>query len=714
MSVHRAGENFDRYHLEKKLGQGAFSQVFLATDKIRDIQVALKILSPISTDNDRALFQREVRTLMLLSNHEHIVTILDFGTEDATGDPFIATEYAPKGSLKEMLSGQAPLNQVVQYVKQIANALRYAHDYRVIHRDVKPGNIFIGANEGLLLGDFGLSVQYSSGLVQSEGSQGSGTPLYMAPEQIRGNAQYNSDQYALAVVTYEWLCGSPPFTGMQLEAWSQHLFSLPQPLRERNSMIPMAVESVVMKGLQKKAEDRYSDVLVYADALEAASKASTTEIPRPYTNRPPSPTAAYPSRIIHSVNTTASTGVVVAESGGDYRSINAAIRSVSDNTRILLKPGIYEGPIFLTKPVEIVGDGPREDVIIQSSGGSCVVMSTSLATVRNLTLQCLAGQKHKKFSAVEIPRGLLKLEDCDITSDSLSCIIIRSAEALPHIQNCWIHGSNENGILIYDNAQGLIEHCHIFGNRLSGVEIKEEGRPTLYECDIYQGKQDGLFIHDHGKGRIEKCRIYENNLSGIEIKDDSHPVLIGCHIHSNVSDGILIWRGSGGTIEGCFIYENAVSGVVIKGSHPTLLGCTIRDGKQVGIFAQEAGQGNIQDCHIFRHAFSGVEIKGEHSDLTLNQCTIYDCRGSGVLIQDSGTGTIRDCTIFTNSWAGIEIREKGRADIFKCKIRQNKRVGIHAHDQAAGKVEKSDLTDNVRGPLDIDGSSSIQQYGNHV
>ena len=114
-------------------------------------------------------------------------------------------EYAPNGSLHQKHHRQQlPLTTVVQYVKQVASALQYAHDDQFIHRDVKPHNIFIGQKGELLLGDFGIAVLSSTGLVSLLQSQGqAGTPVYMAPEQIKGKPSRSSDQYALAVITYE-------------------------------------------------------------------------------------------------------------------------------------------------------------------------------------------------------------------------------------------------------------------------------------------------------------------------------------------------------------------------------------------------------------------------------------------------------------------------------------------------------------------------------
>src|SRR6202007_2863759 len=136
--------------------------------------------------------------------HPHIIRVLDFDVKD--GIPFLVMDYAPNGSLRRIHPKgiPLPLPTVISYVKQLADALQYAHDQKLIHRDVKPENMLIGRNDEILLSDFGLAmVTYNSS--QESPRDSSGTIAYMAPKQARGNPRPASDQYALAVSVYEWL-----------------------------------------------------------------------------------------------------------------------------------------------------------------------------------------------------------------------------------------------------------------------------------------------------------------------------------------------------------------------------------------------------------------------------------------------------------------------------------------------------------------------------
>ena len=164
-----------------------------------------------------------------------------------------------------------PLPLVIAAVKQVAAALHYAHERKVIHRDVKPENLLVGRQEEVLLSDFGLATLAQSTSQLSRSAQGTaGTVAYMAPEQIEGHPRAASDQYALAVVVYEWLCGQRPFEGSVSEVMVQHLSLPPPPLRERVPTISAEMEQVVLQALAKDHKERFVSVQAFALALERA------------------------------------------------------------------------------------------------------------------------------------------------------------------------------------------------------------------------------------------------------------------------------------------------------------------------------------------------------------------------------------------------------------------------------------------------------------
>src|SRR5918912_761438 len=205
------GQHLGPYQLIQVLGQGHWAAVYLGEHRHLHSQAALKVLHEPLGAAQVAGFLREARTLARL-RHPHIVRILDFGLQEDT--PFLVMEYASGGTLRTLHPNgtRLPLATVVSYVKQVASALQYAHEQRLIHRDLKPENLLLGPDQEIWLSDFGLAVVAQSARSQPF-QQTAGTLAYMAPEQLKGQPTPASDQYALAVLVYEWLCGQPPFCG---------------------------------------------------------------------------------------------------------------------------------------------------------------------------------------------------------------------------------------------------------------------------------------------------------------------------------------------------------------------------------------------------------------------------------------------------------------------------------------------------------------------
>ncbi|HZS78118.1 MAG TPA: serine/threonine-protein kinase [Ktedonobacteraceae bacterium] len=265
------GQKLGNYRLVRLLGQGGFAEVYLGQHVFLDTQAAIKVLHTRLESEDIAPFLNEARTVARLA-HPNIVRVLEFGVE---GDiPYLVVDYAPNGTMRKRYprGTRLPLNPVVYYVMQLATALQYAHEQKVIHRDIKPENILIGRHNELLISDFGIAlISQSSRYESTQGMQEiAGTVAYMAPEQIQSQAVPASDQYALAVVVYEWICGDRPFHGSFTEIAVKHTMVPPPSLREKVPTLPEEVEKVIMKALAKDPKERYPSILDFALALEEA------------------------------------------------------------------------------------------------------------------------------------------------------------------------------------------------------------------------------------------------------------------------------------------------------------------------------------------------------------------------------------------------------------------------------------------------------------
>jgi serine/threonine protein kinase len=214
----------------------------------------------------QAKFEQEGRVGQTL-HHPHIARILDFGSKDGT--LYIIMEYVDNGSLRDRLRpGQPlPLDFVTPVIGQTCEALNYAHNRGVIHRDIKPENIMFSSKEGVKIVDFGIAKVTTSITRTSEGMI-VGTPYYMSYEQARGlRVDPRSDIYSLGVVLYEMVTGRVPFAGEPLDVVHKHITERPIPPRRINAALPVQVEAVVMRALEKDRNRRFQTAEEMARAL---------------------------------------------------------------------------------------------------------------------------------------------------------------------------------------------------------------------------------------------------------------------------------------------------------------------------------------------------------------------------------------------------------------------------------------------------------------
>jgi serine/threonine-protein kinase len=262
-----------RYTIVREIGRGGMASVFLADDPKHGRQVAVKVLLPeLSAAIGAERFAREIRLVARLQ-HPHILPLYDSG--EADGLLFFVMPYVEGESLRQRLMRSGPLSlaETTGIVRQIADALDYAHAHDVIHRDLKPENILVSGGQALLA-DFGVARSGSDvggGTLTGVGVT-LGTPAYMSPEQATGERGIDgrSDVYALGCVCYEMLSGQPPFFGDNVMALiSQHVLAAPPRLIGAVGTTPDSVADAVARALSKDPADRFATAGAFAAALEA-------------------------------------------------------------------------------------------------------------------------------------------------------------------------------------------------------------------------------------------------------------------------------------------------------------------------------------------------------------------------------------------------------------------------------------------------------------
>ncbi|HEX8370603.1 MAG TPA: right-handed parallel beta-helix repeat-containing protein [Pyrinomonadaceae bacterium] len=347
--------------------------------------------------------------------------------------------------------------------------------------------------------------------------------------------------------------------------------------------------------------------------------------------------------------------IVAANGGGNFRSIGEALEKAAPNSRLLVREGLYIESLVLDKNIEIIGDGAIEKIIIRSPVSSCLLMQTKKALVRGLTLQGQGRQNGQAFFAVSIPGGELILENCHISSDSLSGVAVFGAGANPLIKNCWIHDCADSGFYIFDNASPRIESCDVYQNANVSVAVTQGANPTIKSCRIFDGNNGGVVIWGNGAaGTIENCHIYGHRLANVGVREYANPTFRRCKIYGGQDTGVFVHQNGYGAFEECDIYRNAEAEVGIsQNANSVFRRCAIHDGENSGVILQNQCRALIENCDIYDNRDSGVAIHNE-SAATIKQCNIHGNRKVAVKIKENSKARVENCDLRGNFLAAWE------------------------------------------------------------
>jgi serine/threonine-protein kinase len=275
MATLPAGALGDRYEIQRELGQGGMATVYLARDKRHGRQVAVKLLrADFCAEFGHGRFLREIQLAAGLT-HPHIVPLYDSG--EAGGVPYYIMPYVDGESLRSYLdrAGRLPVDEAVRLVREVADALDYAHRQGLVHRDIKPENVLLEDGHAVVA-DFGVAQAVNAAVSERQTVAGGtvGTPVYMAPEQAGGEPGVDgrADIYSLACVLYEALTGIPPLTAPSpLAILARRLTETAPALRSLDARIPAAVESAVARALSLEPAARFATAAGFATALGAGA-----------------------------------------------------------------------------------------------------------------------------------------------------------------------------------------------------------------------------------------------------------------------------------------------------------------------------------------------------------------------------------------------------------------------------------------------------------
>src|SRR5947208_1257452 len=249
------------YRIDKELGGGGMSRVFVAEESALGRRVVIKVLPPdLAAGVNVERFRREIQLAASLQ-HPHVVQLLTAGAADNL--LYYVMPFIPGESLRAKLAreGELPVPEVVRILRDVVDALSYAHAQGVVHRDIKPDNVLITGKHAVVT-DFGVAKAVSASSGQSTLTSlgvALGTPAYMAPEQAAGDphVDHRADLYAVGVIAYELLAGAPPFGQRSVQALlAAHVMERPMSLAQRRPELPADLATLIMQCLEKDADRR--------------------------------------------------------------------------------------------------------------------------------------------------------------------------------------------------------------------------------------------------------------------------------------------------------------------------------------------------------------------------------------------------------------------------------------------------------------------------
>ncbi len=272
-----------RYRVKKFLGEGGKKKVYLAHDTLLDRDVAFALIKTEKLDDaSRTRVSREARAMGRLGDHPNIVAIYDMGEHE--GQPYIVIPVMPGGDVQGLIEKapehRLPLDKAVDIAKCICRGLEFAHSKGIIHRDIKPGNVWLSADGAAELGDFGLALAVDLSRLTQAGMM-VGTVTYMPPEQaMGGKVTAKADLYSLGAMLYEMVTGRPPFVGDDsIAIIGQHINTPPVSPTWHRADLPPALETLILQLLEKDPEKRPESAAVVLQALEAIEAGKVTKEP---------------------------------------------------------------------------------------------------------------------------------------------------------------------------------------------------------------------------------------------------------------------------------------------------------------------------------------------------------------------------------------------------------------------------------------------------
>ncbi len=380
------------------------------------------------------------------------------------------------------------------------------------------------------------------------------------------------------------------------------------------------------------------------------------------------------------------TGIIVESS----QDLTAVARSPAPAV-VRVRPGTYAlDGLILDGPIQLVGDGSREQIIIQLSAP--LQIRNREAALRGLTLiGCNPKPQEPTPAACAIFLSCsAKIENCDIRSETGSCVGIAGVDASPKLIDCRIHDAADSGIVIARQAKPILERCEVEKCQGVGLVAIDGAEPTIGDCRFHSGIGNGLIFRDRAGGIVRSCEISAHQLSNVVIQNEANPIFEDCTIRDSRQGGVFASEERKVCFGDCEIFGNEGTGVEISDSITSLTECRIHGGHSHGVLIVRGSQCWLERCNIHSNRFVNLGVI-QDADATLINCDIHDGASNGVTVKQGATALLRGCRIIANGQGNVAIVDGGRATLRDCRIASGRGAGVQCENEARATLHGCDI-----------------------
>lgn len=680
-------DRLGKYQILQQLGKGSMGEVYLAQDTVLGRQVAVKTIQAGSAFGDEARhrFEREARVTGVL-NHPHIVTVYDFGEDE--GVLFLAMEYVEGETLEAIIRKQSLSRaEILEILAQTCEALGFAHEHGIIHRDVKPGNVLVmvrGRRIQAKLMDFGVAMVDRSSLTQ----QGvwMGTVSYMAPEYLdTGKATPSSDLFAVGVMLYEVLTGGrKPFSGETTTTiLNAILRATPAPLSPEEQAAAGPLLPVLLKALAKGPEGRYASAEALAKAIRDAAAGD------------PAPVATPASRSGKEPGTKPL--VVGRGAQANVLSLRVALRQVEPGGTITILPGIYREALVLDRPVTLLGSGDARDIILESPKGGRQRVLSSGVVLRGLTV---SGEGEGEDPAlIEVEQGDLLVAGCCLAGGERTVLQVAGTASRATLEGCDLSGTGSLGVAVGDGAS-----LHVAGGRCTGFQRAAvvgwgTGSLKIQGTRFESGLGVGIWLRDTAQADLAEAVVVDREAGGVELEGEARLVMKGGLLSGSRFAGLLVMERAKASLDGVEVTAQGASGIHLTGqAHAQGTRCRIHGNEGYGLSLQGACGLHLDDSEVLDNAHPGLLI-GTGASAQLNRCRLADGRSLGMVCLQGGRGVLESCEISGNARTGAKVEQGASLLLLRCVLRDGQDTGLLVFQDAEATLEECVVHRNARGGI---------------